>query len=208
MVQQINLYDPTRKRRRQPLGSAHLGWALLALLGTTVAVSLSLHGLTVRERSLQRDAETELQALRLRGGPRTSPADRVAELERLRSLETARRQARRVLEQTRSARPGAPAGHGAAYFEALARKAHPELWITAFSVSADGQQLELAGRMQHSGILPAYLRSLNDEPLFRGRPFAQLDIRRPGPAGAAADGAGGVVEFTLRSQPARDEGRR
>ena len=47
--------------------------------------------------------------------------------------------------------------------------------------------------MTDAAVLTDYLRSLNAEPRFKGRPFAQLSLK-------AVDGAGGVyTEFALRS---------
>ncbi|MFO1328145.1 MAG: PilN domain-containing protein [Rubrivivax sp.] len=206
MAQQINLHDPGRRRPRQRLSSTHLGWALLGVLALGSAVSLTLHGLTIHERSRVRDTETELQALRRQGGQRVAPPGRVAELERLQALESGRQRVQRLMEQNRPLAGNGPMGHGAAYFDALSRRANGAVWITAFSVSADGRQLELSGRMLGASALPAYLRSLNEETILRGRPFAELDIRRVGgQESALADS--GLVEFSLRSQPPRDEAR-
>lgn len=209
MAQQLNLYDPKRRKPRPPMGSAHLGWALLGALGLGLVASLTLNGLTVRERGLTRDDETALNALNRSATGAQVPGERLAELERWRALEAGRRQVQQVMAQNRpaAAEAGASAGHGAAYFDALARQAQSALWLTGFSVSADGRQIELAGRMLNAAALPAYLRSLNDEPLFRGRPFAQLEIKGAGSGEAAPDSAG-FVEFALRSQPGREEPRK
>ena len=87
---------------------------------------------------------------------------------------------------------GAHEGH-ADYLVALARRASASLWITGFAVSEDGTAIELEGRMTDATVLTDYLRSLNAEPRFKGRPFAQLSLK-------AVDGAGGVyTEFALRS---------
>lgn len=198
-AQQINLYDASRPRTRTVLGSAQLGWASLAVAGLGIAASLTLHGLSVHERTRIREIETDLNALRRAAGAPMPPADRVAELERLQALETARVQVRSAMQLLRPSGAESHASHGSQFFDALSRHARGALWLTGFSVAADGEQIELAGRMLSAAALPAYLRSLNDEPLFRGRPFAQLDIKGGG-RGDAASLPPGVVEFTLRSQ--------
>jgi hypothetical protein len=48
-------------------------------------------------------------------------------------------------------------------------------------------------RPRWAQALPAYLRRLNAEPRFRGRSFAQLQLK------AATEGGVPVTEFTLRS---------
>jgi hypothetical protein len=51
-------------------------------------------------------------------------------------------------------------------------------------------------RMADAAELPAYLHRLNAEPLFQGRPFAQLQIRTQADSGDAA-----YSDFALRSTP-------
>lgn len=205
-AQQINLYNAERAWRPPPFGSVHLGWASLAVIGLSVVASLVLNGLTIHERTRLRETETGLQALRRAPGTPAPAGDRVAELERLQALEADRMRVREALQQFQPRAADLRAGHGAELFEALARQAQGALWLTAFSVSADGGQIDLSGRMLRTAALPTYLRSLNEEPLFRGRPFAQLEIQDGSVAGGAA-GGGGFVAFTLRSQPAAEEAR-
>jgi hypothetical protein len=72
------------------------------------------------------------------------------------------------------------------------------MWITGFSVSPDGQSLELRGRALDAAAVPDYLAHLNAEPVFRGRQFGQLSLSAVLPEGAA-EGAAPITEFTLRS---------
>ena len=78
--------------------------------------------------------------------------------------------------------------------------AQGSVWITGFGVSDDGSALELEGRMSAPHLLPDYLRRLNQEARFRGRPFAQLSLN-------AIDRSSGAVlpytEFALRSAAAK-----
>ena len=58
--------------------------------------------------------------------------------------------------------------------------------------------IDLEGRMTDSSVLTDYLRRLNDEPRFRGRPFAQLTLKSAGSNGERLP----WTEFALRSTPA------
>ena len=182
MAQQLNLYDLKRRKPRPPMGSAHLGWALLGALGLGLVASLTLNSLTVRERGLTRDDETALNALNRSVTGAQVPAERLAELERWRALEAGRRQVQsRVMAQNRPGRrrnTGASAAMVQAYLTPWPAGRRARLMTHRLQRSADGRQIELAGRMLNAAALPAYLVRLNDEPLFRGRPFAQLEIVR------------------------------
>ena len=85
---------------------------------------------------------------------------------------------------------------------ALARQASGQLWITGLGVSDDGAAIDLEGRMTDSSVLTDYLRRLNAEPRFNGRPFAQLTLRGVDSNGAALP----YTEFALRSTPAAGSG--
>ena len=70
--------------------------------------------------------------------------------------------------------------------------------MTGFAVSADGQSIELKGRMLDASALPDYLTRLNAEPVFKGRQFAQLQVTSMSTEGAETTGPR-VTEFVLRS---------
>jgi hypothetical protein len=78
------------------------------------------------------------------------------------------------------------------------------VWITGLAVSDDGSAIDLEGRMTDSSMLADYLRRLNDEPRFKGRPFAQLTLKSAGGNGERLP----YTEFVLRSTPAVDGGAR
>ena len=117
-----------------------------------------------------------------------------AELARLRAAEATQRRVRAALE---AGAAGAREGHAEALL-ALARQASGRVWITGLGVSDDGSAIDLEGRMTDSSVLTDYLRRLNDEPRFKGRPFAQLTLRGVDTNGNALP----YTEFALRSTPA------
>ena len=116
--------------------------------------------------------------------------------QRLRALEDHQQRVRAALA---SGAAGAPDGY-TPYLKALSRQAQSSLWITGFAVAAEGDAIELEGRMLHASVLPGYLRRLNAEERFNGRPFAQLQLHTPDSGSEA-----GFTAFTLRSQPAATE---
>jgi hypothetical protein len=193
MAQQINLLDPALQPRADALGASR-GLMLVA------AVFIGSSGLA---------AGLQWQAARLQAGlppmgdsaaAPASPASAahaaaLGELQRLRALDQQQQQLRTALA---SGAAGSVEGY-TPYLRALSRQAQGSLWLTGFAVAAEGNAVELEGRMTDASLLPAYLKRLNAEPLFHGRPFAELRIRS---LDAAADGGAGHSQFTLRSTPA------
>ena len=166
--------------------SAALAWTLQALAAEA----------TVRAGAVERE-HIDLQARVTALGPAT-PSRGAAELARLRAIDASQR---RMLAAVDS---GA-AGESRAYSEyllALARQAPGNLWLTGFSVGADGRALDVTGRMTDPRQLPEYLKKLNAEPLFKGREFAQLSLKSVDGAASAVESARpGLAEFALRAVP-------
>jgi Tfp pilus assembly protein PilN len=197
MAQQLNLLD-ARFAPKPPRLSARTG--LLAMAGL---LALSLLG-AVALRSLAASTAAEQRSLVAQAGPLKAQAaapgasasadvagSASAELSQLQALDASQRRIRAALE---AGVAGAREGH-ADYLLALARQTSGALWITGFSVSDDGNDVELTGRMTDSAVLTEYLRRLNAEPRFKGRPFAQLNLRSADTNGAPLP----YIEFALRS---------
>ena len=192
MAQQINLLDPQLRPQRDML-SASRGLALVGLiLAGSGVLAAGLQWQVARAAALP----PALPALAAAPTAASAAASTQAELQRLRALEQHQQRVRTALA---SGAAGAPDGY-TPYLKALSRQAQGSLWITGFAVAAEGDAIELEGRMLDASVLPGYLRRLNAEERFNGRPFAQLQIRSlDGPAEAA------VTEFALRSQPVAKE---
>ncbi|MFX7640556.1 PilN domain-containing protein, partial [Acinetobacter baumannii] len=63
------------------------------------------------------------------------------------------------------------------FLAALGRQTQSGLWITGLTIQGDGRDVALTGRMSDPAVLPMYLRKLQQEERFRGRRFAQLEMR-------------------------------
>ena len=203
MTQQINLADPRLLPQRVPFGATHalVGVVALVALGALGAWTLNLLAARATAETQRMRLQSTAPASAVAGKPSASPvrpdaAAIATEIERLRLLEAGQRRVRAALDAGAAGEREGPAG----YFVALARQAQGSVWITGFGVSDDGSALELEGRMSAPHLLPDYLRRLNQEARFRGRPFAQLSLN-------AIDRSSGAVlpytEFALRSAAAK-----
>ena len=212
-VQHLNLLDESMRPRRERFQSADGLKALLVLAAVLVLADVGLNVAASREARAAHEAQQALISLQASpAGTGGSPApDNVAELASLQSRYASRQQVQGAIQ---SGAAGSLQGYSP-YLVALARQSHNlggrPLWITELAVAPDGNGLDLLGRMTDPRVLPDYLNLLNDEPLFRGRAFAQVSLKALPQAGDAGDLAGNapvaeptgplVTEFALHATP-------
>ena len=193
MAQQLNLFDARFAPQGLRLSAQHGLVVVLALLGLTAGAAQGLQWVAAKANGqagqlevLTAPLQARQQALMVPGG-----ANGVAtEIAQLRNLEAGQR---RISQALSAGLAGAREGPSD-YLMALARRASGALWITGFAVD-DAGAIALEGRMTDSAVLTNYLKSLNNEPRFKGRPFAQLSLQSLDAAGVATP----YTEFTLRS---------
>ena len=202
MPQHINLLDASLQRRRETLGSVTGLVAVVATFGVSVALAASLQSFSAKSQAQSVVLEQDLATLQARvaalGAP--APSRQAIELARLRAVDAGQRRLRAALD---SGQAGSTRGYSE-YFLALSRQTQGTLWLTGFTVAADGRALEIGGRMTDPRQLPDYLRRLNGEPLFKGREFAQLNLKTVELAAPLS----GYAEFALRSTPGAPEAAR
>lgn len=212
MTQYINLLNPALRRRREWLSLGTLAVSLASI----VLVLAGAHAF-VRNRAetLQREvtlAQAQLQADQAKlvasagAFAAAKPDPRlVEELETARVALHARESA---LAELASGSLGDTSGFSE-QFRAFARQSASGLWLTGFTLSGAGNEILIQGRALRADLVPAYLRRLKDEPVFRGKSFAAMSIEegraedrgkataaaRPAPAADAAP----FVEFRLMS---------
>jgi hypothetical protein len=188
MSQEINLLNPELRPRRdwlafRPVAALALlvlvllfaawAWASWQLRAVTAARVAGEAGLLAAQQSLQ-----AAQGALARHVP---SAQLTAEAERL-GADIARRNF--VLQRARETVVEGNAGL-ADVMRGFSRQIMEGVWLTGFASNGGG--LDIRGRLLDPGLLPAYIRRLNDEPAFRGRRFATLDMRD----GALAEGTDG-----------------
>ena len=201
MTQQLNLLDPRFAPRALRFSAQQGVLAVVGVLLLTVLATGGLHWAADRAAAAGRQAEADQAPLRARVAALGASAANGAgsDLQQLQTLEAGQQRIRGALE---GGAAGVREGH-ADYLLALARQASGAVWITGFSVSDDGSAIELEGRMHDTAQLTDYLRRLNAEPRFKGRPFAQLNLKATDANGAAL----AHTEFALRSTAVASNGK-
>jgi Fimbrial assembly protein (PilN) len=167
---------------------------------------LQWHTRRVQDDTLQLMAQTDARRSSLQQGSTSSAEQQQRDqLQRLRDREAAVQRLQGLLANGSAGRREGYVD----YLEGLARQAHPAVWITGLTLQGSDDAIEIRGRMTDPAVLPDYLRSLQSEPRFKGRPFATLQIRRggTGSTGTAGLDTGDLAatssdysEFTLSSQ--------
>jgi hypothetical protein len=209
MSQQINLFNPVFLRKEKYFSARTMAQALgLILLGFAalyVFAVFQTRGLerTAAEYARQANAQRD-QLVALGGKGRSKLLE--SEVARLDAEVKARRA---LLDTLQGGDLGDTEGFSR-YFAAFGRRPMQGVWLTGFSVGDGGNELKIRGRVLFPDLLPAYLKSLNEEQVMRGRQVTDLKLvardeslaRRGAADSRPAAGPERFVEFDL-SAPLR-----
>jgi hypothetical protein len=201
MTQQINLFD-ARFRKQKP----HFSAATIALaLGAVFVLALVIEQLyAYQNRVMQATlAQNEKRAAELRDqtlrfyrefgeqGRSNALAEEIARADEQLRL-------RRGLLAGMQGGVAANAEGFSPYLTALARQTMNGVWLTGVEIAGPSGDLVLKGRVVDSGLVPAYIRQLNQEPLFRGRSVSELRLIARSEPPAKSEPAKRYVEFSLQ----------
>lgn len=201
MAQQLNLLDARFLPRPKPFNSRHALLTVVAVLALSFGTAQWLKQAAAIDRSTTRMAQADLEPLRqqlVQASTAQPSSENQAELQQLRTLDATQRRISGTLAHALPGRREAVS----MYLAALARQANASVWITGLALSEDGRALDLEGRMLNAAALPDYLRRLNAETVFKGRPFAQLNLKSVDSNGQ--QGNASALDFALRSMARAD----
>jgi hypothetical protein len=201
MRQQINLYQPIFSARRKPLSATAaasiLGLAVAGMIGYSLYTGSRIGALSAqveKQRSEQSQIESQLSDTTIATTARSNPA----EIEtRVKQLAVSLDERKKALELLQSGAAGQTMGF-ASRLEALARRHVDGLWIDRLTISGTSGSMSLAGATLNADIVPAYLKSLAQEPVLTGTRFDEFIIERPAAIAVVAEDSTGA------KQPARE----
>lgn len=210
MSQQINLFNPDFRRKRELFSALMLLQALAVLLAILLGVYAYQYRQTQVLEKQAKDGAVQLEQERahlLKVAAEYAPRPKnqalekhVGELERQLEGEEA------VLEVLQSGSLGNTQGYSG-YMRAFARQAVNGMWLTGFSIKGAGKDMAIGGRTLRPELLPVYIQRLNQEAVTQGRAFAALEIRQPKEEPASKDKPAqtpNYLEFNLHSNAAED----
>jgi len=202
MSQQINLFDARFRKRLEHFSAA----TMLLALGAVLVLSLLIRELyAYQNRALQATlAQTEKRANELRDqtvrfakefgaqGRSTALAEESAR------IEEQLRMRRGLLAGMQGGGGGGNVESFSPYLAALARRTMNGVWLTGVEIRGSTDTLVIRGRVLDSDLVPAYMRSLNREPLFQGRTVSELRLSAKNEAATKSEAIKRYVEFSLQ----------
>jgi hypothetical protein len=206
--QQINLFNPAFRKKREFFGAIMLVQAMVVLL----VLMLGVYGYQLRQvqglDKAMKEGAVQLDQERARHvsvvaeyAPR--PKDMALE-KRAEQLELRLKGDEAVLEVLQGGSLGNTEGYSA-YMRAFARQIVNGLWLTGFSIQGSGKDMAIVGRTLQAELVPAYIQRLNQEAVTQGRTFSALELQQPKVAPATKDMPAQVanyLEFNLHSNAA------
>jgi len=209
--QQINLFNPVflkKKKHFSALTMAQgLGLILLGSIAVLVYARLQLATLqteTLASANQLKQTRAQLAKVSAEYAPRQKNKTLDDEIARLEAEVKSQQQAFDIVQK---GGVGNTRGYSD-YLRAFSRQIVNGLWLTGFSISGAGNNIELRGRASQPQLVPSYISRLKQEPVMQGKTFDTLAMEVP-QADAEnkneAAGAGkqrslaGYIEFALRS---------
>lgn len=181
MLQQVNLYQPALRRRKEPLSAI----AMLEACGLAIGLLGAMYGYELYElNTLQAANEGKLKALNqmretvaaLQKTQRARDPGKALEQEiQTTQKELARR--RRLVDLLSRGSFGNTSGFSE-QFAALARQRIDGAWLTQIGIAAGGESVTLQGITRAPELVPIYLERLLEEKAFTGLAFDEMEISR------------------------------
>lgn len=187
MYQQINLYQPVFRRQRKVFSAATMlqiaGVAAVLLLGFYGHARWTLGSLDSTAGALSTQyQQLEEQLGVLERGEGDDSLDVQDEVNRLQQSITQRQALLERFAQL-DLRESTPFSE---FFEILARRSLPGLWLTGISLAEDGET-ELRGSTMNPTLVPRYLQTMPDQPRFTALHQGSVHLSRIDPDKSGVD---------------------
>lgn len=182
MSQQINLFNASLMKKKQPFSASTLLQTMLVALLGVAAVSAYGYYQTAELKKMATSVSTQLklteeQVVKMRALV-GAPAKNQEVEESLIKLQDDLQKKRVVADILNAGDFGNTRGYSA-YLAAFARQIPSGVWLTGLSISGDGKDLSLSGRTLRPELVPEYVTQLKRENIMRGKSFASLKMSQP-----------------------------
>lgn len=182
MIQQINLYLPEFRRKKDPLTLENMGGILALFVLLLALVSgwqywelMGLRGDLERQNALLSQAEDSTRALMQGMGVQGEDLD-LAEQVRLLEQNLAEK---RVLANFLEVRNLGNSRGFSEYLADLSRYHVPGLSLTGVELQQGGERVRLSGQVLRAESVPAYLENLRQGQSYLGSHFSSVSIGNP-----------------------------
>jgi len=179
MNQQINLYQVEKKVFKLTFNFQQARYCVMGFLTIMALVSLNdlvQHFLVKKNYSATgREQQEKIEKLQNISGKIPEAQTRnevIAEVKLYQDQKQEKTEIIALLSDESSARKGG----FSLYFEALAKKTIPGIWLTNFSIKKNGEILVLSGSTNSPEYVPMLISNLSDEAVFQGKTFGLFKI--------------------------------
>ncbi len=181
MSQEINLYQPVKKRRELSFSGNHVLIGLLVvvvghfiyssiMVGQYYSLKSQVEEIEEQKAEISKRRDAALKQL-----AQFSDIDINEEISKIEHLLTNRKQIHEKIQADMFS-----TGHGySGYFVAFARQHIPELWLTDITIGRAGRDLSLKGQTSAAHLVPKYLEKLSREALLTGTNLSDFQLERP-----------------------------
>lgn len=182
MTQQINLFNPVLRTKRDLLTARNAAVAcaivLVALASFVIFAAQRADQLASEARDIEarlKNDQSQFAALSKQLAELKPDARLAKDLAQAEQMLAVRKE---IIGTLQSGAIGKTEGFSEC-MRAFARQSVNGLWLTGFTISAGGSEMEIRGRTVSPESVPAYIRRLNGEKALNGRSFAALDMSSP-----------------------------
>lgn len=193
MSQQINLFNPIFLKQKKIFASLPMLQALgVLLLGVFALVAYARQNVAVLERRAADGAarlvqmQARMVTVSTEYAPRQANPALGVDLAKAEARQRALREVANVLARGDIGNTNGYSG----YFKALARQNVGGMWLTGVSIVGAGNEIGVQGRALDAQLVPQFITRLAQEPVLRGKTFAELRIERPAPTAAVPPAPG------------------
>ncbi|MCP5268276.1 MAG: hypothetical protein H6943_04450 [Zoogloeaceae bacterium] len=177
MSQQINLINTALRPKQHWLSFNNVamatGVSVLLIVGLTAYASFSASRALAEQQAVSTQLIAVQQELQqVQATLATRKTDPVLERE-LADVSASLAHRRNVLRLAEESATRGDVGL-AEMMRGFSRQVLDGVWLTGINLGSSG--MDIRGRLLEPSLLPAYIRRLNEEPAFRGRLFAALDM--------------------------------
>ncbi len=181
MSQEINLYQPVKKKRELSFSGTHVLLGILAvvighviyggvMLGKHYSLKAEVTQIEAQNIALMASRDEISQQLAIYAD--TDVNDEIRKIEHL----LANR--KQIYDKLKADMFDTGNGYSG-YFIAFARQHISGLWLTDVSIARAGRNLELKGQTTEANLVPKYLEKLSAETLLSGTNLSDFELDRP-----------------------------
>lgn len=203
MTQQINLFNPIFLKKENYFSSTRMVQGLaLVLAGSILVVAYARIQLTGMRHAAEGSA-SQLKSTRAQLAKVTAeytPREKTKNLdEEVRRMEAELKSQQQAYDIVQRGGIGNSKGYSE-YLRAFARQIVNGVWLTDFTLSSAGNNIELKGKALQAELVPQYLARLKQEAVLKGKSFASLELQTPAEELAAAGSASSASKATVSPQ--------